>query len=86
MQNFAEIAETFLADGAAVQVASGRALEDTLIGLLSAPDTRARLGERARALVEANRGARERSLAAISALLPPAAAEAGNLVPFPAPR
>jgi 3-deoxy-D-manno-octulosonic-acid transferase len=86
MQNFAEIAETFLADRAAVQVTSGRALEDVLIELLSAPETRMRLGERARALVEANRGARERSLAAISGLLPPAAAEAGNVVPFPAPR
>ena len=86
MQNFAEIAETFLADRAAMQVTSGRGLEDVLIELLSAPEARVRLGERARALVEANRGARERSLAAISGLLPPAAAEAGNVVPFPAPR
>jgi 3-deoxy-D-manno-octulosonic-acid transferase len=86
MQNFAEIAETFLADRAAVQVASGRALENALIELLSAPDTRARLGDRARALVEANRGARERSLTAISGLLPPAAAGSGHVVPFPAAR
>jgi 3-deoxy-D-manno-octulosonic-acid transferase len=83
MQNFAEIAETFLAGQAAVQVKSGRELEDALIELLSTPAARARLGDRARALVEANRGARERSLAAIAELLPPPAA-AGNVLAFPA--
>ena len=83
MQNFAEIAETFLSDRAAVQVASGRAMEDALIELLLAPEARVRLGERARALVEANRGARERTLAAIAELLPEPAVPAGNLLAFP---
>ena len=86
MQNFAEIAETFLADRAAVQVESGRELEDALIELLSTPEACANLGERARALVEANRGARERSLAAIADLLPPPDGAAGNLLAFPAGR
>jgi len=86
MQNFAEIAETFLGGQAAIQVRSGRELEDTLIGLLSEPDARTRLGDRARALVEANRGARERSLAAIAELLPPPDAATGNVLAFPATR
>jgi 3-deoxy-D-manno-octulosonic-acid transferase len=86
MQNFAEIAETFLAGQAAIQVRSGRELEDALIELLSKPDTRVRLGDRARALVEANRGARERSLAAIAALLPAPAMATGNILAFPATR
>jgi len=86
MQNFAEIAEAFLAGHAAVQVKSGRELEDALIGLLSDPTERERLGDRARALVEANRGARERSLAAIAELLPVAAPGTGNVVAFPATR
>jgi len=86
MQNFAEIAETFLAGRAAVQVKSGRELEDALIELLSESEARARLGDRARALVEANRGARERSLAAIAELLPLPPAAAGNVLAFPATR
>ena len=86
MQNFAEIAEAFLAGHAAVQVASGRELEDALIELLSESEARARLGDRARALVEANRGARERSLAAIAELLPLAAAAEGNVLAFPVTR
>jgi 3-deoxy-D-manno-octulosonic-acid transferase len=85
MQNFAEIAETFLSGRAAVQVETARELEDALIELLSEPDARRRLGDRARDLVEANRGARERSLAAIAELLPPPAAT-GNLLEFPATR
>ena len=61
MQNFAEIAEAFLANDAAVQVQSGRELEDALVDCCRDPVRRARLGAAARALVEANRGARERS-------------------------
>jgi 3-deoxy-D-manno-octulosonic-acid transferase len=86
MQNFAEIAETFLTGQAAVQVKSGRELEDALIKLLSAPAARERLGNRARALVEANRGARERSLAALADLLPVPAPADGNVVAFPVTR
>ena len=71
MQNFAEIARTFLDNGAAVQVRNGRELESALLGLLSDPVRRARLGAAARALVEANRGARTKTLAAIAHVLPP---------------
>jgi 3-deoxy-D-manno-octulosonic-acid transferase len=86
MQNFAEIAEAFLAGLAAIQVTSGRELEDTLIRLLSEPDERLRLGERARALVEANRGSRERSLAAIADAMPQPAPAAGHVLVFPGTR
>jgi 3-deoxy-D-manno-octulosonic-acid transferase len=71
MQNFAEIARTFLDNGAAVQVRNGRELESVLLELLGDPVRRARLGAAARALVEANRGARTKTLAAIAQLLPP---------------
>jgi len=86
MQNFAEIAEAFLAGQAALQVKSGREMEDALIELLSEPEARVRLGDRARELVEANRGARERSLAAIAELLPLPQAATGNVLAFPAAR
>jgi 3-deoxy-D-manno-octulosonic-acid transferase len=71
MQNFAEIAQTFLENAAAIQVASARALETALLGLLGDPVRRASLGAAARALVEANRGARARSFATLAQLLPP---------------
>ncbi len=71
MQNFAEIAEAFLAARAAVQVRDGQELEQTLRQLLTDADERARLGAAARKIVEANRGAREKTLAVITTLLPP---------------
>ena len=81
MQNFAEIARTFLDNGAAIQVRTGRELGPVLLDLLGDPVRRASLGAAARALVEANRGARTRSLAAIAQLLPPD--DPGNVVrPF----
>jgi 3-deoxy-D-manno-octulosonic-acid transferase len=82
MQNFAEIAQTFLANGAAVQVQSDRELEDALVALLTDPVRRARLGAAARALVESNRGARERSLTAIAELLPAERSDRGVVMPF----
>jgi 3-deoxy-D-manno-octulosonic-acid transferase len=71
MHNFTEIARAFLDNGAAIQVATGRELEPVLQDLLGDPVRRARLGAGARALVEANRGARNKTLAAIAQLLPP---------------
>jgi 3-deoxy-D-manno-octulosonic-acid transferase len=71
MENFGEIAETFLANGAAIQIRTDRELEDTVVSLMSDPVRRARLGAAARALVEANRGAKDRTLAVIADLLPP---------------
>jgi 3-deoxy-D-manno-octulosonic-acid transferase len=84
MENFAEIADTFLRDEAAIQVQTPRELEDVLIELLSNAERRDRLGVAARALVEANRGAKARSLRVIATLLPPPGAPGGNVLPFPA--
>ena len=81
MQNFGEIAETFLANGAAIQVQSEGELEDILISLVGDPVRRARVGAAARALVESNRGARDRTMAVIRDLLPPSERE-GVVRPF----
>jgi 3-deoxy-D-manno-octulosonic-acid transferase len=81
MQNFKEIADAFLANGAAVQVHSERELEETVAALVSDPVRRARLGAAARALVEANRGAKDKTLAVIEELLPPGGA-GGVVRPF----
>src|SRR3954466_5581476 len=72
MHNFKEIAEAFLTNDAAIQVQSDRELEDALLALVTDPVRRARLGAAARALVEANRGAKTKTLAVIADLLPPA--------------
>jgi 3-deoxy-D-manno-octulosonic-acid transferase len=81
MQNFKEIAETFLGNSAALQVQSDRELESTLIALVTDPVRRARLGAAARALVEANRGAKDKTLAVILELLPPSGS-GGVVRPF----
>ena len=71
MQNFKEIADAFVTNDAAMQVQSDRALEEALLTLIVDPVRRAQLGAGARALVEANRGAKEKTLAVIEELLPP---------------
>ncbi len=71
MENFAEIAQAFLANDAAVQVRSDRDLDATIVSLMGDPVRRARLGAAARALVEANRGAKDRTLEVIAGLVPP---------------
>ena len=80
MHNFAEISRTFLENRGAVQVHSPAELESVLVALLSDPVRRASLGAAARALVEANRGARQRSLAVITQVLP--AGGSGTVLPF----
>jgi 3-deoxy-D-manno-octulosonic-acid transferase len=80
MHNFAEIAQTFVDSRGAIQVGSHLELESALVELLSDPVRRASLGAAARALVEANRGARARSAAAIAQVLPSDAP--GTVLPF----
>ena len=70
MQNFGEIADAFLSNHAAIQVRSETELEETILSLIGDPVRRARVGAAARALVESNRGARDRTLAVIRDLLP----------------
>ena len=74
MESFAEIAEQFVAHGAALQVRTPAGLEDAVADLVDDPVRRAGLGAAARAMVEANRGATARTLAAVTALLPRGAA------------
>jgi 3-deoxy-D-manno-octulosonic-acid transferase len=71
MQNLKEIAQTFLANSAAVQVSSERELDEVLVKLVNDPVWRARLGAAARALIDSNRGAKEKTLAVIAELLSP---------------
>jgi len=70
MENFLEIAEAFVSNGAGVQLKDEAELEEAFVSLMSDPVRRARLGAAARALVEANRGANEKSVAVLATLLP----------------
>jgi 3-deoxy-D-manno-octulosonic-acid transferase len=81
MQNFAEIARTFVEHHAAIQVPSDRELADTLASLVGDSVRQASLGAAARALVEANRGAKEKTLEVVYGLLPPPSS-AGVVTPF----
>jgi 3-deoxy-D-manno-octulosonic-acid transferase len=85
MHNFAEIAASFAAADAGVQVASEGAFEEEVLALMGDPVRRARLGAAARALVEANRGAKTKTLEALDLLLPPPSARPDNVRPFRAP-
>lgn len=71
MRNFAEIADEFLERGAAVQVRDSSHLAAEVLRLLGDPVRRTSLGAAARALVEASRGAKDRTLEEIERLLPP---------------
>ena len=73
MNNFREIASQFVQHSAAVQVSSPVALTDALVALLADPVRRASLGAAAQALVEANKGARAKTLSVIADILPPGA-------------
>jgi len=70
MENFLEIAEAFVSNGAGVQLAGEEQLEETFVELMGDPVRRARLGAAARALVEANRGANDKSVTVLAQLLP----------------
>jgi 3-deoxy-D-manno-octulosonic-acid transferase len=82
MQNFKEIADAFVAHHAGIQVSNARGLEDALLALLTDPVRRARLGAAARALVESNRGAKDKSLAVIAQVLPLRSGSMGVVRPF----
>ncbi len=82
MENFAEIAAAFLANDAAVQVQSDREVDETIVALMGDPVRRARLGAAARALVDANRGAKDKTLAVVTALVPPDRAPGAVVRPF----
>lgn len=69
MTNFREVARAFLAAEAAVEVKSAEGAIDAIERFLDDDDMRAAYGERARAVVERNRGASERTARRIVELL-----------------
>ena len=69
MENFREIADTFRAEDAFVEVATAEALGHAVGGLLGDDARRQDLGERARSLVERNRGALQRTVDALADLV-----------------
>lgn len=71
MENFGEIARRFVECDAAWQVRTERDLEEALVVLMADPVRRASLGAAARALVDANRGAKRRTLVTMEGVLPP---------------
>jgi 3-deoxy-D-manno-octulosonic-acid transferase len=84
MHNFAEISAEFLRGGAAVQVGTTRELGECLVDLVGDGVRRASLGAAARAIVEGNRGAKARTMAVVTALLPPRdPSRRGVVMPFP---
>jgi 3-deoxy-D-manno-octulosonic-acid transferase len=69
MENFTEIARTFVAAGAAIQVGSPEDAGVSWIELLREPERNKRMGDTARKLVEGSRGATDRAVHAIRAIL-----------------
>jgi 3-deoxy-D-manno-octulosonic-acid transferase len=69
MENFQDIAETFLAAGALVQVSSEEGLAAALLELLVDKERREEIGRRARGLVERNRGALDATMDALARLV-----------------
>ena len=69
MENFQEIADQFRAEEALVQVQSADELGREISALLLDEPRRRALGERARALVERNRGAVARTVDALEGVL-----------------
>jgi len=80
MQNFKEIAATFLDRHAALEVRDEWELEAAFRELLDDPARRTALGRAAQAIVDGNHGARARTLKAVAALLPPGGT--GKVRPF----
>ncbi|MGE0455369.1 MAG: 3-deoxy-D-manno-octulosonic acid transferase [Vicinamibacteria bacterium] len=70
MENFQEIADAFRGQGALLQVASPEELGRVTADLLADPARRQELGERARGLVLASRGAVQATLDALAPLVP----------------
>ena len=70
MENFSEIAKAFVRKGAACEVKSSRELEEVLLNVMADPERQVALGTAARLLVDGNRGAKVKTLAAIAELLP----------------
>ena len=71
MHNFASISELLLAADAARQVRTAEGLAEVVLNWLGDASERTRVGENGRRVVEANRGALERTWQMVVGLLPP---------------
>lgn len=69
MENFRDMAAQFLSARAGVQVTSGERLGKAWVQLIEDQKLNERMGRAARELVERNRGATERSIDRIAAIL-----------------
>ena len=69
MENFGEVASSFVAANAAVQVENPEDVGVAWIELFRNPERQTRMGENAKRLVESNRGATSRALATIANFL-----------------
>ena len=69
MENFQEVADEFLAEGALVRVRSAGELADQVTALLADPARRDAIGERARGLILRNRGALRGTVDALAGLV-----------------
>jgi 3-deoxy-D-manno-octulosonic-acid transferase len=69
MANFQEIADQFRAEAAMVEVSSAEELAREVLSLLTDDERRRRLGERARNLIDRNRGALRGTVDALSGLV-----------------
>lgn len=63
MDNFRDITQCFVAGGGIVQVNDSAGLEQAAAQLMASPGEREKMGARAKAIVEQNRGARDKTLA-----------------------
>ena len=69
MSNFADIARSFLEAGALVQAQDAVEARRELIALFADPPRRQRLGEAARGVLDRHRGAVDRTMAEIAAVM-----------------
>jgi 3-deoxy-D-manno-octulosonic-acid transferase len=69
MENFRDMAQQFVSEGAGVQVRNGEQLGKVWVQLIRDPAVRDRMGEKAKALAEKNRGATARTLERIESIL-----------------
>jgi len=69
MENFQEIADLFTSERALVQVPSAAALPAAVLDLMTDEPRRRRIGDAARGLIDGHRGALDRTVEALSALV-----------------
>jgi len=69
MENFRKIADDLVKVSGAVRIRDENELLEKLSGLLSDPELRSRMGERARQLIESRRGASRRNLELINSII-----------------